>query len=513
MATTAQSLLALYGALDQAVTSTGDPAIEAVVERYLPGSTGVNAGWYDQLLGFLADPAYQRRGRRPPAVPDLDEALTTLQTHRTRADENPAELLSSLQMSRMTYAIGALSHLPSVYQPSTWSEPFSTTLGLVAPVQEVQVAWISDSSADEDFSDEDGPSDGGGPSDGDLLELLRRRLRRRDDWPELARDAVEKGLISKDVADVPQCQVKAKWVRGHLCVVLNTEFNSKKVSLDQLKSVVDPLNWHLCLPFFCKMTRHATRHDGWSRVLEQVSVTCPFAGTHMATPLKYWKGPSVGEVLSEPSAWLDYALDDDPVAGATGDGRMVVDEGFITMTSTSGDAAVAGVRVCTRKVAGFRNLGFVPASIFACVMGYGDQGVEMLLGGVDKRPAPGGRGPGSKSDWEDWKPSTRNPAGSDPAKATPAPSDTPQADPTPPQQPVPDPDDPSRRAVVLAVDMLNDYITDMSKKSEVIAAKWASGVVPIAESINYGADVAARLATDPWRFLQRLRDSDQGGDK
>ena len=119
----------------------------------------------------------------------------------------------------------------------------------------------------------------------------------------------------------------------------------------------------------------------------------------MVTPLKYWKGPAQGVVLPQPSAWVDYLLDDDPAPGEVGDGRMVVDEGFIRMTSTVGNSAAYGVRVRTRKVAGFRNLAFVPAAIFACVMGYGDQGVEMLLGGVAKRP------PGGSAEWTDWDPS------------------------------------------------------------------------------------------------------------
>ena len=49
-----QALLALYGALDLAVTGNGGAETEATVERYLPGSTGPNVGWYDELLGFLA---------------------------------------------------------------------------------------------------------------------------------------------------------------------------------------------------------------------------------------------------------------------------------------------------------------------------------------------------------------------------------------------------------------------------------------------------------------------------
>ena len=81
-ATPLQALLALYGALDQAVTSSGDAGIEATVERYLPGGTGANAGWYDELLGFLTDGTSvdSRIAEEPPAPPDLSDALTILQS-------------------------------------------------------------------------------------------------------------------------------------------------------------------------------------------------------------------------------------------------------------------------------------------------------------------------------------------------------------------------------------------------------------------------------------------------
>ena len=71
--TTAQSLLALYGALDRAA-STHNPEIEAIVERYLPGSTGVNAGWYDELLDFQASllPELAEPVRRPESARGVD---------------------------------------------------------------------------------------------------------------------------------------------------------------------------------------------------------------------------------------------------------------------------------------------------------------------------------------------------------------------------------------------------------------------------------------------------------
>jgi hypothetical protein len=67
--------------------------------------------------------------------------------------------------------------------------------------------------------------------------------------------------------------------------------------------------------------------------------------------------------------------------------------------------------------------------------------------------------------------------------------------------------------VTLAVQMANECIDEMSKKSAAIAAKWATGKVPVTETITYAADLANRLATDPWRYLERLRDPSQEADK
>ena len=61
--------------------------------------------------------------------------------------------------------------------------------------------------------------------------------------------------------------------------------------------------------------------------------------------------------------------------------------------------------------------------------------------------------------------------------------------------------------------MVNECIDDMSEKSAAVAAKWATGTVPIAEMITLNAEFAARLATDPLRFLERLRNPARGGDK
>jgi hypothetical protein len=341
------------------------------------------------------------------------------------------------------------------------------------------------------------PFSGTPPGSDDLLALLQSQFRSRGDFPEVMKYAGQQGWVAQLVAAMPQCETKAMWVCGHLCVVLTTEFNSSQVSLDQLENVIDPLNWAKCLPFFCEMDKYPDRPDGWSRVLEHVSVTCPIPNTpQMVTPLKYWKGQGTNQPSSQPSAWVDYALDDDPASGETGDGLMVVDQGFIRMTSTAGDSAQDGVHVRTRKVAGFLNLAFFPAALFACVMGYGYEGMQMLLGGVSNRAS-------NPAGWTNWDPSTYTGAS---GSATGASGSAQQG-----QQP--ECADPTSRAVALAVEMANECIDEMSKKSAAIAAKWASGVVPVAETITYTADLANRLATDPWRYLERLRNPTQGADK
>jgi hypothetical protein len=466
--TALQALLALYGALDQAVIR-GGPAVEATVERYLPGSTGPNAGWYDELLGFLAV-STSVASRTVEESPDVSDALTILQAQRggLGTDRPP---LTELHLSRMVYALGALSQLPDDYLPQGWETQFSQTLAIAGPMEAVRA----------DF--------GGSPPNGDdLLALLQSQFRSRNDFPRVMKYAAQQGWVAQLVADMPQCEIKAMFVSGHLCVVVTTEFGSSQVSLDQLKNVIDPLNWDKCLPVFCQMVWYPDRPDGWSRVLEHWGMLCPTP--QMVTPLKYWKGQGVtNPPSSQPSAWVDYALDDDPATGELGDGKMVVDQGFIRMTSTTGNAGTAGVRVRTKKVAGFRNLAFFPAALFVCVMGYGYEGMQMMFGGVSSRA-------NNSEGWTNWVPSTYTGASGI----------------TQPGQPAPG-GDPASLAVALAVQMANECIDEMSKKSAAIAAKWASGTVPVAETVTYTADLANRLATDPLRYLARLRESTQGTDK
>lgn len=500
-ATPAQAVLALYGALDHAA-GTGNADIEATVARYLPGSTGTNAGWYDQLLVFLGHRAGQFT--HTASVPDLGDALSVLQQQAAAptaeavskkpvkvrsgpakkgtavttgfsgtppAEPEQSRPLSTVQKARMVYAIAVLTQLPGWYLHNvlgdSWEQQLDDALTLVR-----------------------------GPSSG-LLDHLRLNLNSRDGYPKVIEVAGKQGLIDAKVASVPLCQPKVMIVRNQPCLVITTEFTSTAVSLQKLKDVIDPVNWAQCLStFFCDMDGQKDRDDGWSRVLEQVSTTCPILPTHMKTALKYWKSEGQDEKTQPPTACLDYALDDQPADGARGDGLIVVDEGFIRMTSTDSglDATKNGVRVRTRKVVGFANSALTPWGVLACAMGYGDQGIDMILDGVENRA----NNPQWK--WTDWKAST-----APPAKSPGQPKDK------PPQGPPTNEPDTSRRAVELAVEMVNECVEDMSEKSAAVAAKWAAGTVPVAEMIELNAEFTARVLTDPWRYLERLRNPARRG--
>ena len=480
MSTTVHSLLALYGALDEAVLAAGDDSeTAAVVERYLPGTTGTNAGWFREIRSFLDLPP----GDLPPFENVSASINAIIQEQQPPEDEEggtPPTPLTKSELSRLTFVIGVLSRLPDTGH--IFDEALMQGLKLAVPQTSVNEDEIAAA----------------------LFNLLQDRFGQRDDWTSVMDYAVRQDWIDPLVARVPLCRTRIKQAHGHTCVVLTTEFTCDTTpgnpSLDDLKSVVDPLNWHHCLSFFCDMQPQHTpdRTDGWRRVLEVTSTTCKVAGTPvMKTPLKYWLGPSKKE--SEPVAplvaWVNYELDDTPGSAALGNDLVLVDEGFIKMNSTNLNAGAPGVRVVTKKVVCFRYLSEVAIAILACVSGYGNQGMDMLLDGIQKR-----RDTKNVLGWTDWSPSEPTSASSTqsaPGEGTSVPSDPNRA---------------SRRAIIVAVDMMTECIDEFSTKSNAVAGKLATGAMPIPEMITLSTEFAARLATDPWRYLERLRDV-QRGDK
>lgn len=475
-------LLAIYGALDELVVAAGpDSETAAIIERYLPGTTGVNAGYFAEIRNFLDVP----EGTLPP-FENVALSINAIVDSQERSEPEP---LTVSEVSRLAFVIGVFSRLPDTGQIA--SAALKRGLELAVPQASLNEEEIASA----------------------LFDLLQDRFTDRDEWPSVMSYAAAEEMVDPLVAVVPLCRTRIKRAHGETCVVLTTDFtleaNSTAVpnvpSLDELRAVVDPLNWHRCLPFFCDMKAltNPKRPDGWSRVLEITSTTCKFAYTpRMKTPIKYWKGPADdGSGLGVPLvAWVNYELDDTAGAAQQGDGLVTVDEGFIKMYALSVNSGAPGIRVVTKKVVAFRYLSEVAIAILACVSGYGNQGMDMLLNGIRNRAAAN-----DASAWTDWEASKASASGSGGGSAG-EPVEESADDVSVPT----DPTRPSRIAVQVAVDMATACVDEFSAKSTAIAGKWADGKMPIPESMALSAEFTARLLTDPWRYWERLRDTHRG---
>src|SRR5262249_32605229 len=153
---------------------------------------------------------------------------------------------------------------------------------------------------------------------------------------------------------------------GREAVCVDTDLRGPdKVSLNDLKAIIDPRNWHEDYPDFFLAMRplHPPRPDDWGRVLETVGFGAAGFGRELVTDLKYYKsGPEEGS-----EARLEYDLDD-PTPGA-GDGQVLIDRGFINMSAVNGDPALGPVHVRTRKVVHIRGLSPFAQQRLVCITG------------------------------------------------------------------------------------------------------------------------------------------------
>ena len=97
---TLHSLMAVYGALDRKVVKSNNPSTAAAVERYLPGTTGSNSGWFEHIENFVQNLPGQYR-----PFPDIHDALATVASEKR---------VTVPQLSRLVYGIGAALNIPGL---------------------------------------------------------------------------------------------------------------------------------------------------------------------------------------------------------------------------------------------------------------------------------------------------------------------------------------------------------------------------------------------------------------
>ena len=422
---TLQSLMALYGALDNAVVESGnDEAVAAIVERYLPGSTGPNAGWFREIQEFV--------GRLPGESlpwPDVDDAANELYERRN-VD------VSNAEKARMVYAIGALSHLPNVLSRNR--ETFARALSAVAPEGSEDI--------DRGLA---------------LNELLIKEFTDDRSWARVADIAVKNQLMSAEVAGWLPCDSKLLQIGDLLCLEVNTHFERDTITVDQIKDILEPVNWPALCGFFCSMTEYQPdRPDGWTPALETVSLTCPTQP--LRTALKFFKSQIATTDGAIDEVHVDYDLDESPPV--PGDGLVTYDRGYLNAARNGAN----GVVVTTKKVVHIEGLSPVAQNQWVCITGYGSISNEMILGGAENPPKSA----------KPWTPSTAPTGGEGQGGTYPTEPSTPGSGAATP--------------VAAAVELVSECAQDLAAKTSALAQKWAAGTVTPSDMVAYSAYVGGR---------------------
>ena len=465
-------LLALYAALDKAVLSSNDPETAAIVEGFLPGTTGLNQrGWSNALEEFLGQ-----------EFPDANSALFEILA---------APQLTRPQLSRLVYVLGCIAHVPGTYV-GIEDDSLALGLGLAQPQGEPspgpspQVAYARD------------VTDPGRR----LLLVLGERFKNLHDWIPATREAVLLNCLDKIVASIPLCNACVTIQNGIECILIDTHLDSNSlslnVSIDQVKAILDPRNWNKTAgEFFCNMQYLGASNDAaytnWGRVLETVSAWCGTPMPPLNTDLLFFKADYPGQGV------VQYELNP---SGTRGDGKVTVDKGWLKVATKTSTGANAGVTVSTRKVVHINGLPPVAQKIFICVMGYGYASWEMLLdeaahppGGLiawsaDPAPLQGIQGVQHFASSFSGAQAAEQ---AQPAQPSTHPTTTPTTSGTRPTT-----------AAGLAVSMFSDYLAEVANDSAELAAKWTTLDFSVDDLAKYGAKYGARLVTEPLRFVERL---------
>ena len=476
---TLRALLEIYGSLDTAVIQSDDPRVAETVDLLLPGASA-NTEWYREIESFMFSTA--EGGARTEADPL--NALREIDGDRIQGIPRP----TIPELSRLVYGIGATIRLQYVVPPppeERLDDPSENPANRGGVSNRTLLADVLALAGQTD----DIPRNREVLTDevlDEVVKLFSEEFTSWRAWYAVAHRLYELRVLDADVAAVPLCQASVVTVNGIESVVVDTEFSAHDVSLNDVKAVVDPRNWHNNYPhFFCATKGKGRRADYWRKMLETVGVCAVPYSRRLVTMLKFFKSEKNGPDLYE--ARVDYDLND-PVPDPAGDGQITVDRGFINLRSTKNDPTADGVFVRTRKVAHITGIRPYTQKRFVCIFGYAYGAMEMLFGPARRVDHLVGYYP-----WQDRPEDDAKEQAEQSTKPAPAPA-------------------PSNNTVAsTAIKMWTECAEDLTVKNLDMYDKWMSGQLSFAELAEYGAEVGARIASDPWKFMQAISQPKGGG--
>jgi hypothetical protein len=449
MMSTLRSLIRVYGAIDQMVGVDPETQVD-VAARYLPEFADPDGGpgWFDEIVELAS--ARAKEGVTEVSFGTLDDAFGELTA--LEAD------LSLSEIGRLVFAVAMIvrldvdsrvtsrEELVSLLVPATPDADFDTASKLLELV-----------ASDEIFPD-------------------------RSEWRSMLQVAADQGLLNVALLGVsPPCTETYVSYGGDLVTHLATYFRSDSVTIDDVKAVLDPLNWDDCCKFFCSMSPLAADNHGWRQVLEEVSADCP--SWSLKTGIKYWNRDLIGGGAS-----VTYDLCDTQPAGA--DRTVLVDNGVIIVKPLPGPI---GVEVWTTKNVLFDGpISGTATVMFACLSGWADVGQDLILGCAGKKKGQTGWGATSVTSAGSGGGSGGGSGPASGAKAKPRSIST-----TPGGVGAV-----GSGVVVDTVDWLTTCIDDLSTKVGACAAKAAAGDLTANDLARSGSEVATRAMLDPLKLAE-----------
>ncbi len=448
-----RDVLEVFGALDRAIVDAdGDPEISAAAETVLPGSAA-NAGWYGELESRLF-------GGQARTTPDLVAALSRI----AGADERD-DRLTQAQKTRLLYGISALARLKRVAPQCSlpaFDEPDDSEFGaaLIGSLAAIAPAGTSLDDRRARASEARIP----------LLHDVSHSFTRADEF-DAVRSRVTDSIRFGTRLTAPLCQTAVVTVDGRASVVIDTKFSSEDVSLEQLKTIVNPFNWADDYPeLFVRMQSQEPDilPDGWRRVLETVRL---IESMELTTPLKFYPHQ---DPARPQEARLDYDLDESGFD--TGDKQVLVDRGFINMAARNptNDPTQPGVRVATRKVVHIQGISPFAQARLVCIGGYGTASADFLLrSAADPPPDP----------WPFDFPQNENQADADHDRNAPR---------------------PVIHFAPAAVEAWTESVQDLTNGYFEVAEKWLSGGLTLTDIADYSTRVGGSIASAPWNYLRAM---------
>jgi hypothetical protein len=422
-----QSQLSFFGAIDEAVLfakeghGANPDAVLRIVETLLPGTTGFGqAGWYHELEQFANRPGVRNPDFRGPLTfPSVSAALGYLQAadsdERMRlataalggpTPEPTAEATAEPSSRPVTEPTsggppteptpeppaeppGTPAALPErVGNYTTYHDPVLARASYAAMVlasianlggmppelsREIPDLPAQIMGAAVNFwADTPANFDPGNPtSDATVRSLLNeaKKVKSRKQWHSFAEKKVSKKFADQSLPCFGTLEADA----DQYCSTLYTDATDEKLSVNDIKKIVDPRNWSLCCKFFCTVAAQAPPYakHGWSRILETIGPECAEWCLHTALLFFYGLDDNGG-------IFVNYDLD----PNRQGDSGMVeVDNGYIWITPLKGtDPSQKGVRIRTSKQERVQGLSPTATSALGCLLGWGDAANELLSG-------------------------------------------------------------------------------------------------------------------------------------